>query len=140
MRTPDPNAARPGPQRDPGPKPPCLNPAPARRVIRFAPLASGGGHAPAFAAVSADSGGVGGDGGALTATSPVDIPGRGACHGARDGRSDAQPTAHKCRPEFSVTHACSYWLQDSLRLHFQWMDHGIRRQQEYVKYASNGSH
>ena len=131
MRAPDPSAARSGPQRAPGPNPICLNPAPARRVIRVAPLASGGAHAPAFAAPSADSGGVGSGGGALAVTSPVDIPGRGARHGARDGRCDAGPTAHKCRPGLSVAHPPNTWLQGSLCLHFEWMHHGMRRQQEF---------
>ena len=86
MRPPDISGARAGPQRSTGCKSLCLNPPPARRVIRVAPLASGGAHAPAFAAMSADSGGAGGDGAALTVSSPVDIPGRGARRGARDFR------------------------------------------------------
>ena len=90
MRASDFSGAKYDPCRTSGPKPLGLNPVPARRVIRFAPL-SGGAHAPAFAAPSADGSGAGSGGGMLAMSSPVDIPRRGARPGERDGRCGTVP-------------------------------------------------
>lgn len=127
MRAPDPSGARSGPQRAPGSKPLCLNPAPARRVIRVAPLASGGACAPAFAAPSADSGGAGSGGAALTITSPMDIPGRGGRLGVRDGRCGHGAYRAHLATRVPRVHSPLAWQQGSLCLHSQWTNCGMRQ-------------